>query len=83
MQQHPHQITTNAQAVSSSSLDHQAPLLGEAKTVNHNNNNNRREVVQSKKRMTTKMDTTSIIFFSLVDIRGSSKQAAEKKPQRE
>jgi hypothetical protein len=65
MQQHPHQITTNAQAASSSSLDHQAPLLGEAKTVNHNNNNNnRREVVQSQKRMTTKKDTTSIFFLT-------------------
>jgi hypothetical protein len=64
MQQHPRQITTNAQAASSSSLDHQAPLLGEAKTVNHNNNNNRREAVQSQKRMTTKKDTTSIMFLT-------------------
>jgi hypothetical protein len=64
MQQHPYQITTNAQAASSSSLDHQAPLLGEAKTVNHNNKNNRRELVQSQKRMTTKNDTTSIIFLT-------------------
>jgi hypothetical protein len=65
MQQHPDQITTNAQAASSSSLDHQAPLLGEAKTVNRNNNNNNRsEVVQSQKRMTTKKDTTSIFFLT-------------------